>query len=233
MKTLAALLFFVSAAFSGTVTISGDTKVLPYKIVKLTADGADPKAGIIWRISPSKDVSKATSSQKSRLEFVAPPGNYTVDLLSVRLSATGETQIDEAQVTVTIGEPTPPSPPVPPVPPPSPAPIPLPGFRALFIYESAELGKMSAQQQLVLTSQTIRDYLSSKCVAGPDGRTKEWRFYDKDTDLSADGKVWQDAMKRPRTQVPWLIVSNGKEGYEGPLPENEAKTLELLKKYGG
>lgn len=232
MKAVVCMLVLAASAFA-QATISGETKVVPYKIVKLTADGVDPKAGIIWRVSPAKDVSKATSSQKSRLEFVAPPGTYTVDLLAVRLSATGETQIDEAQTTVTIGEPAPPVPPVPPVPPPSPAPIPLPGLRALFIYESAELAKMPASQQLVLTSQLVRDYLNSKCAVGPDNRTKEWRFYDKDTDLSADGKAWQDAMKRPRTQVPWLIVSNGKEGYEGPLPENEAKTLELLKKYGG
>lgn len=123
-----------------------------------------------------------------------------------------------------------PKPPDPPDPKPSPVPIPELGFRALFIYESGDLEKYP--NKAVLTSQEIRQYLNAKCATGPDGKTPERRFWDKDTDVSGESKLWQVAMQRPRTSLPWLIISNGRTGYEGPVPANIAKTLELLKKYG-
>jgi hypothetical protein len=35
-------------------------------------------------------------------------------------------------------------------------------------------------------------------------------------------------MKRPRRSLPWLIISDGIEGWEGPLPETVAKFTELI-----
>lgn len=141
-----------------------------------------------------------------------------------------------AWVTVQVGKvtpgPKPPNPPDPPDPKPDPAPIPEAGFRVLFIYETADLGTYPKEQQAALTSQEIRQYLNAKCVLGPDGKTPERRFYDKDVDLSGESKLWQKAMQRPRGPMPWLIVSNGSTGYEGPVPANIAETLKLLKKYG-
>jgi hypothetical protein len=66
---------------------------------------------------------------------------------------------------------------------------------------------------------------------GADGKTREWRIWDKDVDPSQESAVWQAAMKRPRASVPWLLVSNGKTGYEGPLPGTADDLLALLKKY--
>lgn len=130
--------------------------------------------------------------------------------------------------------PVPPVPPVPPTPPPEPAPIPVAGLRVLIVYESKDLGKMPAAQQNVLYSKTVRDYLTAKCVAGTDGKTKEWRIWDADADTSAEGKLWQDVMKRERKALPWVVISNpGKGGFEGPLPENADKFLDLVKKYEG
>lgn len=129
--------------------------------------------------------------------------------------------------------PTPPTPPKPPEPPPSPAPIPGDGLRVLIVYESAELSKMPPAQQSVIFSTTVRDYLKSKCAVGPDGITKDWRIFDKDTDVSAEAKTWKDAMARPRASVPWIIISTGKTGHEGPLPATIDDTLTLLKKHGG
>lgn len=126
--------------------------------------------------------------------------------------------------------PTPPNPPTPPLPP---APIPADGFRVLMVYESSELGKMPSEQEVVLTSQTIRQYLNSRCPSGPDGKTKEWRIYDKDTDASGESKVWQDALKRSHPTLPWIVISDGKNGFEGPLPKDVNATLDLLKKFGG
>lgn len=130
--------------------------------------------------------------------------------------------------------PQPPPKPVDPVDPPKPdAPIPAAGLRVLIVYESADLSKYTPQTNGILFGKAVRDYLQANCVVGPDGKTKEFRIWDKDLDGYGDSKLWGDAMKRPRSSVPWVIISNGKTGYEGPLPENADKFLELVKKYGG
>lgn len=98
--------------------IGGDTKVPRDSLVRLSADKADPKAGLIWRVSPSKGVSRATNP-RGIFEFVAPPGTYEVDLLAVTVIEGGQVDVRESQTVVTIGESTPPpdvKPPVPPAP---------------------------------------------------------------------------------------------------------------------
>ncbi len=54
---------------------------------------------------------------------------------------------------------------------------------------------------------------------------------DKDTDVSSLAAHWQAAMKRPRGSLPWIVVSNGTTGYEGPLPANLDATTALVLKY--
>lgn len=116
---------------------------------------------------------------------------------------------------------------------PGPAPIPVDGFRALLVFEKTELNKLPASQLNAVYSEKVRAYLQSHCVASPDGKTKEFRYYDQNDNLANDSKVWQDAFARPRTKVPWIVLSNGKTGYEGPVPLTEAELLQLLTKYGG
>lgn len=118
-----------------------------------------------------------------------------------------------------------------PGPAPTPAPIPVDGFRCLVVYEAADLAKMKPAQHAIIYSRPFRDYLDTKCVVGPDGKTREWRFWDKDVDTTAEAKHWQDAMKRSRSSTPWVILSDGKTGYEGPLPANIEDMTALIKKY--
>lgn len=83
-----------------------------------------------------------------------------------------------------------------------------------------------------MTAQSVRKALNDACVMGADGKTKEWRIWDTAiVDISAESKIWQDAIKRPFTALPWIIISNGKTGYEGPLPGTIDQTLELIKKW--
>jgi hypothetical protein len=222
--------------------ITGETKVAPYRFVKLEATGAADKSGFLWDVTPKANVDRWV--QKDRLVFVAPPGLYSVRCTAMRLAADGETLIDEASVDVTIGDaptPTPPTPPVPPTPPtpptppptpPGPAPIAGEGVKVLIVEDVRDRIKLPATQLAILFDKGVRDYLGAKCVAGPDGKTKEWRILDAKTDTALESKTWQDALRRPRTGTPWLVVSNPKgRSYEGPLPADADKTLELLKRH--
>lgn len=117
--------------------------------------------------------------------------------------------------------PNPPTPPIPPIPP---APIPTQGFRALIVRETA--------QKFAGLSQEVRDYLDSKCVKV--GQQPEWRLFDKDQSVVNESKIWQDAMALERATIPWVIISDGKQGFSGPWPDGDkAAQLALLKKYGG
>ena len=128
--------------------------------------------------------------------------------------------------------PTPPEPGPEPTPP-GPAPIPLAGFRVLFISESEDASTLPEAQRNIFYSAEIRDYLNSKCVKGPDGKTAEWRIVDPNTDYSSDEERWKLAASRNRDKLPWIIISDGQKGFEGPLPANVEDTIKLLKNYGG
>jgi hypothetical protein len=138
--------------------------------------------------------------------------------------------------------PTPPGPtppgPVPPGPEPGPAPIDAKGLHVLMVVESADLGKYPPAQLNAMYNGDVRAYLNAKCPLGPIPGQHEWWMLDKDTDLSGLAAKWQNAMKRAKDnkdfKTPWLIVSNPDKGggYEGPVPADPAKMLELLKKYG-
>lgn len=129
MRTLSAiLLLFLAVSSHAELKIVGETKVAPYRLVTLTAEGQDAKAGMVWRVYPKVGVDRAKTA-KGLLQFVAPPGSYTVELQTIRLNPAGETETEETEVTVVIGT-TPPTPPVPPVPPQPPVPIDDPLYRA-------------------------------------------------------------------------------------------------------
>jgi hypothetical protein len=91
---------------------------------------------------------------------------------------------------------------------------------------------LTTEQQGAIYGKDVRDYLRAVCPKGEDGVTAEWRMWPVDVDASGESKLWRDALARPRKSLPWIVVSNGKTGFEGPLPGNAAEMLALLKKYG-
>ena len=157
-----------------------------------------------------------------------------VELLIVPVGATKTSDVIRRTIDVDAGQ-GPIPPPKPPDPKPDPvdpsAPIPAPGLRVLIVYESADLAKYTPAQNGILFSAKAREYLNAACVVGPDNKTREYRIWDKDTATDGESKLWQDAMKRDRKSVPWVIVSNGKTGYEGPLPANTDEFLTLVKRF--
>lgn len=110
-------------------------------------------------------------------------------------------------------------------PPGPPAPIKADGLHVLIVEETAERGKLSAGQLAILTSVQIREYVASK--------SGEMRILDDDAPLANESELWRQAMGITRQSLPWLIASNGKAGYSGPLPVSVDETLTILRKYGG
>lgn len=134
--------------------------------------------------------------------------------------------------------------PVEPIVPPKPkddAPIPAQGLHVLVVYESATLTRLPGTQQAVLFGKQIRDYLNTHCPLGPDNKTRQWRMWDKDVDATGEQQLWQNALKRANEKIanwqgtepalPWVIISNGQTGYEGPLPRTVEEMIRLLDQY--
>lgn len=135
---------------------------------------------------------------------------------------------------------TPPKPPDPPKPPPDVDPLPITGFRVIFIYETSPSPKYTAEQNNILNSTAISTYLNSKCVKSAKGQP-EWRRWDKDIkaeDMKKETdtlqKLWV-ATKPKLTTLPAMVVVNDTTGEVIPLPATatEADVLATLKKYGG
>ncbi len=236
-------LLFAGIALAGDPAIVGPDRAEPYKLVRLKADGLPEKAGVLWDVMPLGKADLATGSGKGSLEFVAPPGAYTVELLVITTGADGSPSLNRIPKAVTIGVPPEPGPTPPGPTPPGPTPtppepdvkplIPGDGFRVLVVYETGKVQSLPKEQSSVLFARSVRDYLDQKCVAGRDGVTREWRIWDQDVDTLNETASWQAAMKRDRKSIPWIVISTGKTGYEGPLPANVTDMLKLLKKYGG
>lgn len=221
--------------------ITGPDVVPEHTLVRLAVTGIPPGHAIIWDVDPVQHagaVSKSTNAKlKSVLEFTAPPGVYKVQVWGVK----DENNVVEATRTVTIQARTPappgPSPPgpTPPSPtPPQPAPpIAGEGNRVLIVYETGD--NYPAAQAVVFTSGVIRDYLDRKTIKDQANPNGAYRIWDKDVNLNhpSVSTSWKAAMARPRQSLPWVVISNGRTGFEGPLPPDVPQTLALLRKYLG
>lgn len=230
------------------LTVKGDLSVVKVDvIVKHTEDRTVVKSLPFTISAPGGEAfyfwsypAGVTAVDKGQvLEIVtAPKGELVVSVKALTVDWTAKKFLNDfGSIKVIIGGVIPPTPPTPdppkpdPNPPTPPAPIPSAGLRVLIVYETADLGKLPIAQANVLTSKTLRDYLDSRCVNGTDSKTKEWRIWDKDVSTANVPKLWQNAMARPRQSLPWITISNGAAGFEGPLPTNTDDTITLIKKW--
>jgi hypothetical protein len=210
------------------VSLPAKVEAQPGAMVKIQAS---TNAGQVWWDCSSGGQLIPLDSEHSCIFDAPKEGVYQVEALVAKSS-----KIARAHCTILVGQAPPPvppgpQPPVPPVPPPGPAPIPEAGFRVLVVLPHQ--AKLPREQLDALLSQEVRQYLDSKCVVGPDGKTKEWRIWDETTNPGNESALWQAAFKRSRQGLPWIVISTGQAGYEGPLPANKDDLLQLLKKYGG
>lgn len=96
---------------------------------------------------------------------------------------------------------------------PSQSPIPVDGLHVLIV---AETSAMTPALAAVLNSSKWQSLV-------PAGN---WRILDPDSDMSRETEKWRNAMARPRSTLPWVIVSNHpKGGYEGPLLPEQLTAL--------
>jgi hypothetical protein len=167
------------------------------------------------------------------------PGTYRLHgIASGHVKGDPDADVDTFEVEV--GDPTPPKPPdppkpppdppKPPEPPPAPAPIPVAGLRVLVVFESSEESKYKPDQINTIYGQEFRDYCAAHCAKNAKGQP-ELRIYDKDVNTAGESEIWQAAMKRPHPTLPWLVVSNGTTGFEGPLPDTRDAIMATVKKY--
>ena len=99
------------------------------------------------------------------------------------------------------------------------------------VVESEDIATMPPQQREILFNLKTRVYLNRRCVLASDG-TPSWRVLDQDTEFpDVCDSVWCKALARERSEVPWLIVSNGKTGIEMPLPKTMNEFIEVVEKF--
>jgi hypothetical protein len=151
------------------------------------------------------------------------------DLLFIPVGV--KTEIDIKQVTIqtnVLPQPGPQPNPNPPIPMPSISPIKADGLHVLIVYDAKAV--LTAEQSAVIYSEFTRKLLAEKCVTDAKG-LKAFRILPSNVNFGDELTVWQDAFKRERKVTPWLVMGNGKEGYEGPLPANVGDFEKLVNKY--
>lgn len=174
----------------------------------------------------------------------APKGELVISVKSIKVDWDAKKFLNDfGSIKVIVGgivpptPPTPPAPPpvppapppVPPAPPKPPAPIPTAGLRVLVVYEATAKGPLlTSAQANELYGEEFAKWLNANCVKV--GTQAEWRIWDTDTQTAGASELWQKAMARPRSVIPWLLVSNGVTGWEGPLPAG-GSILAKIKEY--
>ena len=103
-------------------------------------------------------------------------------------------------------------------------PVPGDGLHLLVIYETDDRVSMPAGQRSIIDSVPVRQWLREKGFVDENHKSTA-RFFDPQTELVEEDQWFRDALALKTESLPWMIVSNGKSGFSGPLP----KTIEEFK----
>lgn len=243
-KLLAVLLCICSVSSAQELSLKGDgvrvVKIDKVVIIKEDATvvqsfpvtvSAPAGAGLYFWVTPTGVVA---IDKGDVLEIVsAPKGQVVISVKAITADLDKDGKFKGFltkfhSLTFTVGDvpgPTPPDPV-------TPAPIPLPGFRVLFIEEQADRAKLTLDQFNAMRGSESVTWLNANTEK--EGNQPGWRVVDKDAAMSSEpGQHWRDALKRrpANFSTPWVIISNGVTGFEGPLPKTKAEIDTLLRKY--
>lgn len=94
--------------------------------------------------------------------------------------------------------------------------------RVLIVYEADDKPAYPSSQVLILDSASFKSYLNEKC--DEDG----WRILDQDSNTAFMDDEWKRWMQMDRSELPWIIASNGESGTSGPLPKTIEETKKLI-----
>lgn len=231
VKLTAGQIYVIEADVAAMVTTS------PPGLATVTVDSGPIKIRGQFVESPGKNQTKVFSGKT--VYTIEPSGVGRVEIIVVPTGAVNEkdiqrTLLDVDDGTKPIPPPVPPTPPAPPTPPKPPAPIAEKGLRVLIVYDGDKLPNAPASLQTILFSTALRTWMSANCVKGADGKSPEWRVWSSDIDTTGESDIWQKAMKRNHPTLPWILISNGDTGYEGPLPTTSPADVQtLMEKYKG
>lgn len=189
---------------------------------KVTIDGV-----FVDSKDPEGETREYEAKQVFRLKRVLP-GAF--ELLKVPAGAVERRLLSDVVPDPMPPGPTPPGPTPPEPPKPTKPVIDIDGVSVLLLFESADLGKLTKEQAAIPWSPRVYKYLDEVCAKHPKTAMKAWAIWDKDVDGYLDCKEFGDAQKRPRTTIPWAIISSRNGSYEGPWPADDLALVELVKK---
>lgn len=219
--------FIVIAAFTSLLSGATVPESVPLgKFVRVKLDAGEKAIVLSQDFAPVDIVTTADS-----LAFTGLPGRYVVVVLK------GDEQPQQffTKIVGTVPPPTPDPkpddpPPGPDIPPTNKAPLPdVAGFHVLMVYESGTLPPdIPKEQHEIPYLPTVRDWLTKNTT--PIDGWAGWRVGDPQAGVSQGSNLWTRMMALPRSQVPWLIVSNGakNKGYCGPMPKDANQFLMLM-----
>jgi hypothetical protein len=210
------------------VRIDADTtgKKVRWLAIQLATDATKDQPNIL-----PEDVDLYPVDESAHSVFFCCPTSGTMTLFAWTAGGDYPTPPAICRLVIEQKGPRPPPGPNPPGPDPTPKPNPA-SFRVLFVYESA--ANHTREQLNIINSTAIAAYLNEKCVKDSAGRA-EWRRFDPDVTLSSKEsetikKLWE-ATKPALGKLPQVVIVVDGKGEVFDLPETEAETLALLKKY--
>lgn len=116
----------------------------------------------------------------------------------------------------------------------APAPFPADGLHVLIVFDDNARDKLTSDQIKAVYGTSFRTWLHDRCAkvvqdVGGDGSA--WRIWPNTAPVDNAPQVWKDAFARKRDSLPWIAISNGKTGYEGPLPATMTDIGSLIDRY--
>jgi hypothetical protein len=198
--------------------------VSPGGAIKATKDSGPIR--IRAKFADGKGTETRTFAAK-HLVIVEAAGEGRDELLIVPVGAKNESEA--RRVFLRVGQ-LPRPPPVDPKPDvkPSTSPIKADGLHVLIVYKASDT--LPSSQNAILYGERARKLLDEKCVTDARGQ-KAYRIFPDTVEFGGELAVWKETMARQRQSIPWIVIGNGKDGYEGPLPANVDDFETLVNKY--